>query len=235
MKDLQVTLYDVFGYLLPGAVLLAAIGTFYWALFFPMSPLWLVDFSPATWIIIGLGSYVLGHFAQALANMLPWLFPRREVIANSPESRNKLLAPTLVAATKAKLCQAASVSPDGLDDAEVLATCARLAKLCDGAGTDSLYGYREGFYRGLSVAAAIFAVGLITRAIRGSTTILHDGITQPVTRAQMLFLAILLVGFSFLARRRYERFALYRAQHALISVLFGFPAKEKSSKVKAEP
>jgi hypothetical protein len=37
MKDLQFTLYEVFGYLLPGAVIAGGFGVLFWAVFFPVA------------------------------------------------------------------------------------------------------------------------------------------------------------------------------------------------------
>jgi hypothetical protein len=39
LKDIQVTLYDIFGYLLPGFIFLAGIAMLFWAIFMPSAPI----------------------------------------------------------------------------------------------------------------------------------------------------------------------------------------------------
>lgn len=38
LKDIQVTLYDVFGYFFPGLILVFALTILFWALFWPVAP-----------------------------------------------------------------------------------------------------------------------------------------------------------------------------------------------------
>ena len=76
--DIQVTLYDIFGYLLPGLVALGSITIFCWAAFTPASALTTPKLSGAWWIAVFVTSYILGNLVQAIANMLPYLQPRIE-------------------------------------------------------------------------------------------------------------------------------------------------------------
>jgi hypothetical protein len=71
-ENFTFTLYEIFGYLLPGGVTLVALILLYWALFVPTVPLGIASFQPGlgTWTIILLVSYVLGHGVQAVGNKL---------------------------------------------------------------------------------------------------------------------------------------------------------------------
>ena len=80
-KDLKVTLYDIFGYLLPGSVALGALhlcltglaghtklGDLYlsWGV-------WVLYLSWEVWVLLGLIAYYLGHVVQGIGNGFEWL------------------------------------------------------------------------------------------------------------------------------------------------------------------
>jgi hypothetical protein len=63
-KELQITLYDVFGYLLPGAIILVAILFLFWAVFWPTAPLRVYTKPPLTLTIFAIFlAYLAGHLA----------------------------------------------------------------------------------------------------------------------------------------------------------------------------
>src|SRR6266568_2878749 len=72
LDKLTFTLYEIFGYLLPGSVAFVGFGLLYWGLFAPTVPLGVADFQPGlvTWSAIIIASYLLGHAAQAVGNRL---------------------------------------------------------------------------------------------------------------------------------------------------------------------
>ena len=74
MKDIQVTLYDVFGYLFPGAIFVAALFLAYWTAFLPPHQD-LTKITGAGWVFMLMVAYVSGHFVQALANLVVRLRP----------------------------------------------------------------------------------------------------------------------------------------------------------------
>ena len=67
-KDIKVTLYDIFGYLLPGAVVMGGL------LLFPKIPgisqLLSSLGATGTWVLLLLCSYYLGHLLQGIGNGL---------------------------------------------------------------------------------------------------------------------------------------------------------------------
>jgi hypothetical protein len=69
-KETKVTLYDVFGYLLPGAVLVAALATVAWAVYFPHEPLSFSLPGAEAWVVLLAIAYIAGHMAQGLSNQL---------------------------------------------------------------------------------------------------------------------------------------------------------------------
>src|SRR5260370_5675991 len=108
IKDLQVTLYDVFGYLLPGIVFVAALATLFWAIFFPQ-PALKVDLPTAeVWIVFLVSAYVAGHMAQALGNLIVWFRPSTEDLILGSTYRGRL-PETLVTSCKTKAKDALGV------------------------------------------------------------------------------------------------------------------------------
>lgn len=71
-EELQTTLYDLFGYLIPGFVATAALVALFWCLFQPDQPLLTVDLNWFVVILVSIAAYMLGHVVQAVANRLPW-------------------------------------------------------------------------------------------------------------------------------------------------------------------
>ncbi len=69
---LAFTLYEVFGYVLPGAVALHGILVLYWAFFVPKVPLGFATYQPGlvTWTALVIASYLLGHAVQGVGNIL---------------------------------------------------------------------------------------------------------------------------------------------------------------------
>src|SRR5262249_4992618 len=70
LKDIKVTLYDVFAYLIPGAVLVAALAMVVWAFHFPNAPLSFSLPGAEAWVVLLAVAYVGGHMVQGLSNDL---------------------------------------------------------------------------------------------------------------------------------------------------------------------
>lgn len=70
LEKLSFTLYEIFGYLVPGTLVLLGLMILYWALFVPGMPLSVGSFDPnlVLWLAMGTTSYLLGHAVQAASN-----------------------------------------------------------------------------------------------------------------------------------------------------------------------
>jgi hypothetical protein len=161
VKELQLTLYEVFGYLLPGAVLTGGVSLIFWAAFFPQTA---IDFdikSVEVWGTFLVLSYVAGHVAQGIGNAVVSRFESAE-----DHAINTVLDPEIVAACKKKAKE--------LTGADVEKVKPRwLYRLCDDAvirsgkiGERDVYIYREGFYRGTFVGIVFVVLGFVLLAIR---------------------------------------------------------------------
>ncbi len=161
VKELQLTLYEVFGYLLPGAVLTGGVSLIFWAAFFPQTA---IDFdikTPEVWGTFLVSSYIAGHVAQGIGNAIVRRFESAE-----DHAINTVLEPEIVAACKKKAKELTGADVEN-------AKPKWLYRLCDDAvirsgkiGEREVYVYREGFYRGTFVGAVFIVLGFVLLAIR---------------------------------------------------------------------
>lgn len=227
-KQIQLTLYDIFGYLLPGSVILSALIVSYWSIFWPTYQLHIpTSLSLSEVIVLVFGSYLAGHLGQGLANLF----------------ENKLKA--------RQMLELAIPLSDGLSDAVRSAAVFRFGEsarsssvrelfhLCDQAllharssGEREIFTYREGFYRGNSVALALLAISLILRFTRTPVLVDVFGVSSELGRLQ-IGLAVVLTGFgSYLAYKRYIRFAKHGYMCAF-SRFLSLVAQEREKKSRS--
>jgi len=227
--NLTVTLYDFFGYLNPGLVALSGIGLFFWAVFVPdLKPDG--DLSTVVWIALFLIAYFLGHLVQAIAGYVPG-FKYSIVGSWWSEPTVGAFRPVI----EAKL-NANGLLPTRTSEEEDRDVQAGTYRICDVVVTQKaatseheLFTYREGFYRGMSVALLILAIGLWARILRGPATITLDK-DHTATRAMLFFFLIATLVAAYLYFLRFERFARLKGW----TVLLGAPTSLTESSTNAE-
>ena len=247
MKEIQFTLYEVFGYLLPGTVLCTGLGLIFWAIYFPQA---VIDFDLKTvevWVTFLAFSYVAGHVAQALGNKVVRHFESAEerIITNP-----KAFPSELVKACRAKITkilkadeQPGFVLADGADAAEPAMDLPPLwlYRFCDDAvlrsgklGEREVYIYREGFYRGTFIGFVALGIGMVAFAIRlwfgtedGRARI---GVVE-LTGSRVAYFVVLATFAARFLWTRYWRFAEYRVSQAILGFL---TLKEKAEEKPAE-
>ena len=71
MQSLRITLYEVFGYLAPGLIGVAAFAIAVWSIYFPAIPVTsdVIKSRPVFFFLIAFVAYILGHFLQAVGNL----------------------------------------------------------------------------------------------------------------------------------------------------------------------
>jgi len=216
VKDIKLTLYDIFGYLVPGAILLLGLLLVYWSTFLNDTRLTFPSLSNAKWLAAAVAAYLLGHMAQAMANLMPRVFPEGVSLAHTRGDDKGFRE--LLAAAKRKLAKRLEEQPSRLTDSAVIAISTRAAKLCSGAAVDEVYEHREGFYRGLAVSSSLVACSLAFGAVRGIKVEIPE--QHVVETWGLLATAGLLAGCSVLAGLRYRRFAVRRVHQALLALAF---------------
>jgi hypothetical protein len=195
LRNIEVTLYDIFGYLLPGSV---ALGALYlcWITFHPHSVLWRPHRTD-TWLLLGFIAYYLGHIVQSVGNFFEHCVvgPREVILGQAGQhSRGEFFVGThwepidsnLRAETVKKIRELVCLKI--ADDAKgqwVYESCAELIAQ-RGRGDDrEMYEYREGFYRGSAIALILLAIASIRVLFCGGDVRISQNTS--VTRGWILF------------------------------------------------
>lgn len=215
LKDLQVTLYDIFGYLLPGIVVLVALWVLAWALYFPHAPLGPLDLSGDERIFLTIAAYFLGHVVQAVGNMIA-----RFLSAKAEEQVVSCEMPhVLVENARTRAGKSLGVNLTHLKAKWLVQVCDEAFAACGTAGEREVFQHREGFYRGLAIAFCLLSLAVLARLVVPGSTIEVGHATYPVPIAAWSFLCVLLALSTVLTWLRYRRFQRYRIVHAITGYL----------------
>lgn len=218
LRNIKVTLYDIFGYLLPGAVFLAGMAILFWAIYIPRTTLLPVRLTIEIWVLVLLLAYFSGHIVQALGNLLMNPFPSTESLVLS-KNRAGSLPDALVQSAKSKASVMLGVDLKDISPEWLFRICDETVVQCGAIGDREVYQYREGFYRGLTVSFLVLFLSLTVRtAVPGTSLKLLDNL-QAISGSILLFFILISLAGSLLAFLRYRRFAKYRVEQAIIGFL----------------
>ena len=182
--------------------MLFAISLFFWTIFWPASTLVIPSKLPA----IALGSllfaaYLVGHLGQAIGNLLEKLpMIRKRLDEALPLSKG--VEELLRSAIGARFGKAV----ESIKPRELFALCDQALLHHDSPGEREIFVYREGFYRGSSVALAILAVALAIRMVHAPAVLAVLGVTVEVYRGPLALACGLAALGAWLAFWRYVRF-----------------------------
>src|SRR5262249_10612645 len=220
IKDLQVTLYEIFGYLLPGMVLLTSLLLLFWAIFFSTPTLTFDLKTTEVWLAFLIFSYVAGHMGQAVGNLIQKRLKSAETLVLG---QNGELSPEVLKACKAKAAKAYEVDTAALSDYWLVRLCDDAVLRAGKLGEREIFQYREGFYRGTAVGFAALTVASLAFMVRLWFVDGHSlkivGADWSLTPWQFFFVALVAAGFTVLAFLRYRRFGSYRVTHAMLGFL----------------
>lgn len=206
LADVQVTLYDIFGYFLVGIVAVCSLSIFGWAVLFPGGHLTEPSLSSSAWFAVLIASYIVGHLIQAIANKVFEHSSLKPLAHEAWEWMPAQLRAGIVTHAKA------GTLPATADPAVKEAYAFKLFEVCDivdsqkavAGGDREIYQYREGFYRGLTIAFALGIVAVAFRAFHTGDAIV--GRHHKVTNLEYALLFALLALGTSLAYHRYKRF-----------------------------
>jgi hypothetical protein len=184
LKDIQITLYDIFGYFLPGVIFVFALTVLFWALFWPTKPYVIYkDFSGAVIAIFVLIAYLSGHIAQGCGNFLEKLPKAKHVLDSKPH-----IGKELDTALRQALTQRFGEGAEKLPPREMYGLCDQSLVHHGSFGgscvSESAPGQRTGaLHDGLR--------GSVRRGARGRDTRVRQGASA---RPRKLFLSLLRLG-----------------------------------------
>lgn len=218
LKDLKITLYDIFGYLLPGVVFFLGVAILFWTVLFPHTPLIINKLTTEIWILCLFLAYFSGHMAQALGNLLDGFLPSNEKLALAKKRQDNL---------PVEIIQEAKLKVGALLNCDLKNISAQwLYNICDEAVVQfgctedrEIYQYREGFYRGLIVSLFVFSLSLILRTVVPVASVKLSDVSQVITWPVLLFFIIISFTGVYFFYIRYRRFAKYRITRTIIAFL----------------
>lgn len=214
-KQLEITLYDFFGYLLPGAIIFGAMIIGYWAIFWPSLPI-PTHFALSTAATVSLlfAFYLVGHLGQALGNLM-------EQLGLVKHLRNRNFSVPLE--MRKLLLDEVSVrfGPETrlLSGEHLFALCDQTLVHHGSLGERDIFVYREGFYRGICVALCLLCMSTILRLIHTPVLLVFGSASFEVHRSQIASSAALMALGAWLAFERYLRFGRHKCQSCFLRFL----------------
>jgi hypothetical protein len=218
MKEIQITLYDVFGYLIPGVISLVSIAILVGTLFLE-GAIDIPTYPAFVWIALAVIAYITGHMTQAIATALLTLLP--STIHRTLTLRTKFsLEKEVLQRVNEKARRIAGIEGAAtLNSGTVFEICDHYVQQHCKTDARDIYVYREGFYRGISVALLCFGVALLIRLPLEMSEVRWAELRLSLSRSQVT--ALILVSFSgaWLMYQRYRRFGNYLVKFAVYGVL----------------
>ena len=213
-KDLQITLYDFFGYLLPGVVILIALVLLFWSIFWPSAPFTVATTLPALMVTaLTLFAYLLGHLGQAVSNLLEKL-PAAKLTFESLPLSAELGELVKDAASERFGPEARTLKPK-----ELYALCDQTLIHAGSLGEREIFIYREGFYRGNCFAFGLLALTLALRMICVPAVVTIADAKMGFYRGELGLTSALAAFGAWMFFRRYLRFGKYKTSSCLMRFL----------------
>lgn len=234
IKFAQLTIYEGFGYFLPGTIVVAAFAIIAWTEWAPCTPLPIFSPSFDLWAVLIVVAYYAGHAVQGVGNfLLDYNCPLQQWLQDN----------TLWQKVTKWIDQLFGKQREDFDPSiEDMATrkAGKVLQLSEGTkldfvwvkrladeslvqlGTSSeldVYVYREGFYRGSCLSLFVFAIAVWFRAWKGHAWVnfwYHD---HEVYRWELFWLAILCMLAAWIFWRRFNRFGEAHRRGSILGFL----------------
>lgn len=215
IDKIQLTLYEIFGYLLPGAIGTAAVAIFYWGTCLPHTtfPIYKVHPDALGWAVLTGISYLFGHLAQGIGTK--YLKGAEKAALENSE----LVPPAIVSSAKERAATIVGVQPADIDSVSLFRLADEYTLQKGVSGDREVFIYREGFYKGSTIALALLCIALLIRSFGGTTAVGFPSYTYYVSRIQVLTTALIAAAASRLCRQRFRRFGIYRVSRAIFAFL----------------
>jgi len=213
MEKLSFTLYEIFGYFLPGVVSVLALAMLFWAIFLPAAaiPVHSIELSKLWYFGLIVVSYYAGHVLQGVSRSL-FQNPDDVVLARAKNDLSII-----------KRAQEQLAAHLGMTDKETPSSSAT-ARLCDEVavqhgqlGDRDVFVYREGFYRGSFAAFLLLLVALIVRTIVSGAALRLPAEIYVITRGQLFFVMVVVGASILFLWQRYKHFAALRVMHGILA------------------
>ena len=221
LNNFAFTLYEIFGYLLPGSIALLGFLVLDWSIFVPAVPLGVSTFQAGliTWTAVVVASYLLGHAAQAIGNV--FLRGAEDAALGTKHGSAPLWMRERATQAASEILKA---DPAQLTSVWIFRTLEEYATQVGKEGDRDIFIYREGFYRGTAVSLIFLAVTLAVRMFFPGCRIQFASGLFYVSRWELFTTLLITTGVALLFIRRYRRFAEYRVTRAVLAALTNYQA-----------
>jgi hypothetical protein len=233
IKNLQITLYEVFGYFLPGVVALFAVLLGVWVVFLP-SVVLVVQSSPVElWALASFSCYFLGHAMHAFAGVLgqpentSYRPPEKVTsfgstirwIIGSSANKPVWFHKEVIDYARQRAASVIGVGSEHMTDELLFSFCDEMLSQKGEIGDREIYQYRGGFYKSMSMSLLVLAPVLVICSLRPELTLQYDKTCLRPTSIQYVcaMAAISAVFISYI--RKFCWFAQHRARRAVLGFL----------------
>ena len=206
-EKFKFTSYELFGYLIPGATGLLAAWLLFWTLFHANMPLALpsAPLSWSSWVLLVVCSYIPGHALQALGNF----------VFRGPEyNLAGMVPPEILETAKSGAAAIAKCKPEVLSPGWLMTICDEAVIQSGKEGEREMFVYREGFYKGISVALIFMTIALLLRFLVPGAVSYQQKVIA-LSRTEIASMAALCAVAALLMLMRAHRFGRYRVMHIL--------------------
>ena len=209
MSFVQISIYDLVGYFIPGTFALVGIYFAICPLLIPLEHFWHV-ITPLKIASLGLMAYVAGHCIQGLANyLMKW-----SCFSNSTSP----LSPAISVMAKQRMAQLMNFEDNVVTDKQMEDFADHYVLQIGKTETRDIYVYREGFYRGLWVAMTGIAFATLVRLFCSCLYFVF-GNRLPLSNDVLIVILLLSIIGLLICYQRFRRFEEYRRKYAIQSFL----------------
>jgi len=213
MDKLSFTLYEIFGYFLPGAIGVIALTILFWAIFLPNTaiPVASLELSKLWYFGLVVVCYYAGHVLQGISRSL-FKNPDEYFLNHQTDMAPLVKRAQEQMATHLGMAQTAPPSP-----AVTARLCDELAVQYGQLGDRDVFVYREGFYRGSFAAFILLDLALFVRCVISGAALRLPAEVFPVSRWQLVFVIGVVTCSVLFLLRRYKHFAALRVMRGVLA------------------
>lgn len=159
--------------------------------------------------------YVIGHLCQAMGNALPALnrLPEDDFLAPND------FPPALLERATTILGLQLTIDASLVNLEHRVALMDQIRRVAGNGSDHEVFVYREGFYRGMTVATGLIVLALVARLLFAYTSLQFANDRIQLDRSDNILLILACTGAVALFRARMRRFGRYRVQWAVEAFL----------------
>jgi hypothetical protein len=200
---------------MPGLIAGWALVLFFWSIFEQDSvlPLAFWRVSPAGWAFGIFLSYLLGHVIQALGNL---------TLKAADDRTMSDKANPIIAHAKELAAAVCKTDLENVKDEDYIWLWRVMDEFCiqhGRVGDREIFTYREGFYRGTTISAALLGAALLLRMSVGAANVRIADTNFYVSRCELIAVFALASLLAWASYRRFRHFSKYRVARAIAAFI----------------